>query len=221
MNFRICCAIRMLGVSESILGTHLLVSGRISGRHEFGGVTGALVALRGSGRAEFRPTEMPMDVLSSRLPSTDAFALLQMGTYERESNIPLRGMRAGDNRSSAYSVARRKKLLPLCVRCGLLARRENGVLLVQKLYLRLAGRCAPDSTPRRPGKGYRASTDCQCPSIALETAECTREQKGGLQNTLVARSRVTPAGAAQPGSPRPWLCPKPAPHAIENLEPGG
>jgi hypothetical protein len=120
MNFRICCAIRMLCASESILGTHLQVSGHISGRHEFGGVTGALVALRETagkrvGRQKCRRTSCHLE---SRRPP--AFELLQMGTYEAGIKYPLARNTRGRRSFLTYSAPRRKKLLPLCVRCGCL-----------------------------------------------------------------------------------------------------
>jgi hypothetical protein len=133
--------------------------------HEFAGVTGALVALRANGRAEFRPTEMPTNALchleSGRPP---AFKLSANGLLTRGDQI---SPRAGDSRSSAYSVPRPKKLLPLCVRYGCLrgGRMEcfwskNSICAWQAGVHRTRLRDDPVRTPR-------FDRICHCLSIAL------------------------------------------------------
>lgn len=158
------------------------------------------MALRADGRAEFRQTEMPPNALchlESRQPP--AFELSANGHLTGGDQI---SRRAGDNRSSAYSVPQPKKLLPLCVRYGCL-RGGRMACFWSKNSICDWQAGARRTRPRRPRKGHRVEPNLPLPlDRSLRRQRCIREQRGGLQDTLVECRPVLHRRRQRSGSTR-------------------
>lgn len=164
------------------------------------------MALRADGRAEFRQTEMPPNALchlESRQPPA----------FELSANGPLTGgdqisRRAGDNRSSAYSVPQPKKLLPLCVRYGCL--RGGRMECFWSKNSICDWQAGARRTRLRDGPGRDTAPRTESALAARSLFEATEMYPGaerwppGYSGRMPARSPQTPAAQRlNPARPHP------------------